>query len=71
MNPLARRPLPHMTTDDFLAWPGDGTGRKFHWLPDPEYAGEGERLRLPSVALDCPVEDAYRGTWMFRRAGLS
>ena len=29
MNHLARRPLPHMTADDFLAWPGDGTGRTF------------------------------------------
>ena len=29
MNQLARRPLPHMTADDFLAWPGDGTGRTF------------------------------------------
>ncbi len=24
MNALTRRPLPHMTSDDFLAWPGDG-----------------------------------------------
>lgn len=29
MKQLARRPLPHMTADDFLAWPGDGTGRRF------------------------------------------
>lgn len=29
MNQLARCLLPHMTTDDFLAWPGDGTGRRF------------------------------------------
>ena len=29
MNMLARNPLPHMTADDFLAWPGDGTGRTF------------------------------------------
>ena len=29
MNELARRPLPHMTADDFLAWPGDGSGRTF------------------------------------------
>jgi Uma2 family endonuclease len=29
MNSLARRPGPHMTADDFLAWPGDGSGRTF------------------------------------------
>ena len=29
MNELVRRSLPHMTADDFLAWPGDGTGRTF------------------------------------------
>ena len=196
MNQIARRPLPHMTTDDFLAWPGDGTGRKHQlvdgevrtmspashthaaiqarlafllwraveaaglplqvltegavipglnastnvrvpdlvvtatpdergqqaipdpvllvevlspgnqddtrdnvrayatlasvqeiavlhstrvlaevhrrdpagvWLPDPEYLGPGERLRLRSVYLDCLVEDTYRGTWLLRR----
>lgn len=196
MNQIARRPLPHMTADDFLAWPGDGTGRTYQlvdgevrlvspsssshgtiqanlaylllgavhvadlsarvvtegavipglnastnvrvpdlvvtgvpdergqqtvsapmllieilspgnqddtrdnvrayatlpsvreiavlhstrvlaevhrrdaagaWLPDPDFAGPGERLRLPSVGLDCPVEDAYRGTWMLQR----
>ena len=30
MNELARRPLPHMTADEFLLWPGDGTRRRFH-----------------------------------------
>ncbi len=29
MNQILRPPLPHMTADDFLAWPGDGSGRKF------------------------------------------
>ena len=29
MNQLARRLLPRMTTDEFLAWPGDGTWRTF------------------------------------------
>jgi hypothetical protein len=29
MNQLARRPLPHMTAEEFLAWPGDGSGRRF------------------------------------------
>ncbi len=199
MNQLARRPLPHMTADDFLAWPGDGTGRKFqlidgevrvspashdhgtiqsrlafllwgsieaaglplivltegavipgltastnvrvpdlvvtgtpgergqqtvtdpvllvevlspgnqddtrdnvrayatlpsvqeiavlhstrmlaevhgrdaagNWLPNPEYVGQGKRLMLASAGLDCPIEDAYRGTWMSRRAETS
>ena len=35
MNQIARRLLPSMTADDFLAWPGDGTGRK-HQLVDGE-----------------------------------
>ena len=35
MNRITRPPLPHMTTDDFLAWPGDGTGRR-HQLVDGE-----------------------------------
>ena len=30
MNELARRPWPHMTADEFLLWPGDGTHRRFH-----------------------------------------
>ena len=42
----------------------DGAGA---WLPDPEYSGLGERLRLASVPLDCAVEDAYRSTWLLRR----
>ena len=29
MNVFAPKPLPHMTADDFLAWPGDGTGRTY------------------------------------------
>ena len=29
MNTIWRRPLPFMTANDFLAWPGDGTGRTF------------------------------------------
>ena len=29
MHQIASRPLPYMTTDEFLAWPGDGSGRKF------------------------------------------
>ncbi len=29
MNTVWRKPLPYMTADDFLAWPGDGTGRAF------------------------------------------
>lgn len=42
----------------------DPTG---NWLPDPDLAGPGDRLRLPSVGLDCPIEDVYRGTWLLRR----
>lgn len=29
MNALAPRSMPFMTADEFLAWPGDGTGRTF------------------------------------------
>jgi len=29
MNTIWRKPQPTMTADDFLAWPGDGTGRTF------------------------------------------
>lgn len=29
MNQVAPRSLPHMIADDFLAWPGDGSGRRF------------------------------------------
>ena len=34
------------------------------WLPEPEYVWAGARLRLPSVGLDCAIEDAYQGTWL-------
>jgi len=36
------------------------------WLPDPETIKAGGRLVLASVGLDCPLEDAYRGTWLLR-----
>jgi len=36
------------------------------WLADPEFVGPGEALRLPSVGLDCILDDAYRGTWLTR-----
>lgn len=29
MNTVWHKPQPYMTADDFLAWPGDGTGRTF------------------------------------------
>lgn len=32
MNTLHRKPLPRMTADDFLDWPGDGTGRTFQLI---------------------------------------
>lgn len=32
MNTVWHRPLPHMTADDFLAWPGDGTGWTFQLM---------------------------------------
>lgn len=37
-----------------------------NWLPDPEIVEPGGRLVLASVGLDCPLEDAYRGTWLLR-----
>lgn len=37
------------------------------WAADPELVGPGQRLILPTVALDCPIEDAYAGTWLLRR----
>jgi len=36
------------------------------WLPDPDIIEAGGRLVLASVGLDCPLEDAYRGTWLLR-----
>lgn len=39
------------------------------WQPVPESVGPGGRLRLPSVALDCALEDAYTGTWLARGPG--
>ncbi len=32
MNQLAGRLLPHMTADEFLIWPGDESGRRFHLI---------------------------------------
>jgi len=32
MNQFARRPLPHMTAEGFLAWPADGSGRRFQLM---------------------------------------
>ena len=37
-----------------------------NWLTNPEFVGPGEPLRLPSVGLDCMLDDAYRGTWLTR-----
>jgi len=48
MNTLARKPLPHMTADDFLAWPGDGTGRTFQ-LVDGEVRPVSPAARTHSV----------------------
>lgn len=32
--------------------------------PEPEHIGPGGRLQLPSMGVDCPVEDAYLDTWL-------
>lgn len=37
------------------------------WTAEPEEVKPGQRLRLPSVGLDCLLEDAYEGTWLIRR----
>lgn len=34
------------------------------WLPNPEMVAADGRLRLPSVALDVPLAEAYEGTWL-------
>ena len=34
------------------------------WAADPEIIEPEGRLRLPSVGLDCAIEDAYVGTWL-------
>jgi Uma2 family endonuclease len=39
----------------------DATGA---WLPDPEAVGPGERVQLPSVGLNCALEDIYADTWL-------
>ncbi len=48
MNQLARRPLPHMTATEFLAWPGDGSGRRFQ-LVDGEIRPMSPASRVHGV----------------------
>ncbi|HKM65138.1 MAG TPA: Uma2 family endonuclease [Acidisphaera sp.] len=48
MNQLARRPLPHMSAEEFLAWPGDGTGRRFQ-LVDGEVRAMSPASRTHGV----------------------
>jgi Uma2 family endonuclease len=36
------------------------------WQPDPELVGPGERLRLPTIGLDCELDEAYANTWLTR-----
>jgi Uma2 family endonuclease len=36
------------------------------WQADPELVGPGERLRLPSIGLDCPLDEVYANTWLTR-----
>lgn len=48
MNQLARRPLPHMTAEEFLAWPGDGSGRRFQ-LVDGEIRPMSPASRIHGV----------------------
>jgi len=48
MNQLARRALPHMTAEEFLAWPGDGSGRRFQ-LVDGEIRPMSPASRIHGV----------------------
>lgn len=48
MNQLTRRPLPHMTADEFLAWPGDGSGGRFQ-LVDGEIRPMSPASRIHGV----------------------
>jgi Uma2 family endonuclease len=47
---IQRKPLPSMTVADFLAWPGDGTGRKFQ-LVDGEV-----RAMSPASAVHAVIQ---------------
>jgi Uma2 family endonuclease len=48
MNPVALRPLLHMTTEEFLAWPGDGSSRRFQ-LVDGEIRPMSPASRIHGV----------------------
>jgi Uma2 family endonuclease len=36
------------------------------WRRNPDLVGPGEQLRLPSVGLDCRLDEAYGNTWLTR-----
>lgn len=67
MNQIAKRPLPHMTADEFLAWPGDGSGRTYQ-LVDGEV-----RPVSPASSVHSIIQGELTGLiWMARReAGSS
>ncbi len=48
MNQVALRSLPHMTAEEFLAWPGDGSGRRFQ-LVDGEIRPMSPASRIHGV----------------------
>lgn len=48
MNHVALRAPPHMTTEEFLAWPGDGSGRRFQ-LVDGEIRPMSPASRIHGV----------------------
>jgi Uma2 family endonuclease len=66
MNTMARRPLPFMTADDFLAWPGDGTGRTFQ-LVDGEVRSLSPASRVHGLT---QARIAYLLTLAIEAAGL-
>ena len=66
MNTVWHRPQPSMTADDFLAWPGDGTGRTFQLVD-----GEVRPVSPASAAYGAIQANlAFLLKTAFRAAGL-
>lgn len=66
MNQFARRPLPHMTADEFLGWSGDSSGRRFQ-LVDGEVRPMSPASRIHGVI---QANLAYLLVSVVRSAGL-
>jgi Uma2 family endonuclease len=67
MNQLARRPLPHMMAEEFLAWPGDGDGQRFQ-LVDGEVRPMSPASRIHGLI---QANLAYLLVSAVRTAGLT